>query len=451
MKRLIYTYALIKSFYDRGDDFIDSFSPFVIKSLPIDKPESLNYIQKQLRDNFDLKMPLHVIRTILKRAQKRDYVKKDMKKYYKLTENGYKYLDTLETERDVDRRINALLEDIRQFFEKRELSLSLEQIRYLLLSFIKENIESLISFINPHSTNIELPIPSSQEYEFILIEYIKEIEGQKPDNYKTFQDLILGSLISVVIYVQEPTEIAEIQTRKFKTCQVFLDTNFVFSILELHAKEFNEPAKELFDLLKKFNFNVKVFDFTVNEICRVIGGYLKEFYRYPSNLHIDTIYSSLKRKGWTKTDAKEFIINIEEILTEKGITIEWTDVDLDNYKPKNEGVANIINRWKAFKPLPSRNHDLATIEKIKEIRGHLVRKIEDSKAFFLTSDIVLSRLNFIEMGHKENGTISEVILDRMLANILWLKDPRANPPIKSIIAVHSRDLFIKRTIWDRFY
>jgi len=34
MERLIYTYALIRSLCDQGEDYIDSFWPFVIKVLP---------------------------------------------------------------------------------------------------------------------------------------------------------------------------------------------------------------------------------------------------------------------------------------------------------------------------------------------------------------------------------------------------------------------------------
>jgi hypothetical protein len=121
------------------------------------------------------------------------------------------------------------------------------------------------------------------------------------------------------------------------------------------------------------------------------------------------------------------------------------------YQPISDELRDIIIKWKPLKVLSSQNHDLAAIEEIKEIRGHPVRKIEDSKALFLTSDSILSRLNLIDMSHKENGTVNEVILDRLMSCILWLKDPHAKPPIKSIIAAYSRDLFIKRRIWDRFY
>lgn len=451
MGRLIYTYALIKSLYDRGKDYIDSFWPFAVKVLPRGKFVDLSSIQRNLREKFDLEIPLHVLRTILNRAKRTDYIEQKNERY-KLTERGFEYSDTLETDKEVERRINALLEDMEQFFDERNISLSPEQIRDILLSFIRKDIEHLVEFINPSATLSELAVPKPEGNENLLIGWIKAAEQRKPEHYKTFQDMLLGSIISVVLYAEEPSEMTEISTRRFKHCQVFLDTNFVFFILDLHVPEFNEPAKELFNLLKKYGFDLKVFDFTVNEICRVISGYPRESFRYPTTISVATLYSSLKKKGWTNTDAKDFITNIEDILDKEGIKIEWgTDVDLKTYNPTNEELRNLMGRYKSSQNLFAQNHDLAAIEKIKGLRGKPARKIEDARVFLLTSDGRLSRFNFIEMGHKENGTVCEVILDRLLTSILWLKDPSTRPPLKSIIAVHSRDLFIKRKVWDRFY
>lgn len=451
MDRLIYTYALIKALYDQGEDYIDSFWSFAIKAFAVDRFVDIGSIQRNLKEKFDLKMPLYVLRTILNRARRKGYIEKKRKRY-KLTGKALEYLDKLETDKEVERRINALVEDLRQFFSDHNVSPSQDEIRDLLLSFLRKNIEHLIECINPSAAPGKIAIPKLERHGNLLIEYIKAAEQQKPDNYKTLQDMILGSIISVILYAREPSEMTEIGTRRFKHCQVFLDTNFIFFILGLHAREFNEPAKELFDLLRKYGFGLKVFSFTVDEICRVINGYSREAHRYPTTVRVDTLYSSLKRKGWKKTDAREFITNIEDILHEEGIEIELVkEVDLQTYDPTNEELRDLIGIYKPSQDLFHQNHDLAAIEKTKELRGKPVRKIEDSKACFLTSDVRLSRFNFIEMEHKENGTICEAILDRVLTNILWLKDPSTKPPLKSIIAAHSRDLFIRRRIWDRFY
>jgi len=451
MKRLIYTYALIKSLYDQGEDYIDSFWPFAIKTFPAQKFVDSQFIKRNLKEKFDLEIPINVLKTILNRAKRRKYILQKERRY-KLKDEGLKYLDKLETDKEVERRINSLLEDIKQFFSKNNVSLSQDRINSLIISFLSINIEPFIEFLNPSSVINELSIPKLKGHENLLIKYIKDVEHQKPQIYETLKDMILGSIISAILYVQKPSDMVEIGTKRFRHCQIFLDTNFVFYILDLHTPEFNEPAKELFNLLKEYDFELKVFNFTIDEICKVINGYISESNRYSISIGVDTLYSSLKRKGWKKSNAKEFIINVEEILDKEGIEIEWVkDKNIKTYHPKNEDLRNIIEKYKPFQGLFHQNHDLMAIEKVEEIQGKPVRKIEDSKVFFLTSDVRLSRFNFIEMGHKENGIISEVILDRLLTNILWLKDPSTELPLKSIISAYSRDLFIKRRIWDRFY
>ena len=85
-------------------------------------------------------------------------------------------------------------------------------------------------------------------------------EQQEPEKYQTLQDMFLGSVISASLYTDESYDISELKTRKFKNCQVFLDSNFVFYILDMERPEFCLPAKELLILLKNNLFDIKVFD-----------------------------------------------------------------------------------------------------------------------------------------------------------------------------------------------
>jgi len=452
----IYTYALIKTLYDQGQDYIDSFWPFVVKVIPSNQSVTSSSIQRNLRRRFNLNVPLHVLELVLARAKTRNHIRKEKDELtssmkYGLTKTGLNYSAKLETDREVDRRINALLDSIRKFFERKGVSISLNQIRRLLTYFLEKNIDLVVERINPAvSLNVRKP-SQFRGYDRYLLMYIKSADQQEPYNYRTMEDMLMGSIISTLLYVKNPEEITKIRTRKFNHCQVFLDTNFVFSILDLHTKEFNEPAKELLNLLKRYNFDLKVFGFTVDEISRVISAYHRESYRYPISIHVNTLYSNLKRKGWTQRNARELIINLEQILQQQGITIEWIkDIDLDNYIA-DERLIDTIKKFKPDQSAFNRNHDLAAIAKITKLREKPMRRIEDSRAFFLTSDGRLTRFNFQEMGHKKNGTICETISDRLLTTILWLKNPNTTPPLKSLIAAHSRDLFVNRRVWDRFY
>ena len=370
----------------------------------------------------------------------------------KLTDKGLKYLERFESEREIERKINELLEDIRDYLNKKfQLSLDSNEIYKILLLFINENISSVIEFFNPGEriTTIGIPTKKNRKYGKELVSYFEIAEKQKPVFYKTLQDIVYGSMISTLA---SNKNIAE-ANKKFKHTQVFLDSNFLLSLLELHFPELNKPVIELFNLLRLYKFKLKVFDFTIDEIVNVLRNYLNEQHLYVPDIQVNSIYSNLKSLGWTVEDVREFIQKIEEQILSLDILIEPTNINIKNYKPKKEEYLSKILEYKPFQNSRARNHDLVVIEKIKEIRSSPKREIEKSKAFFLTSDLKLAKFNFIVMEHKQRATICEVIPDRLLTNILWLKNPiiKKDIPLTSIIAIHSREVFIDREIWKRFY
>lgn len=232
----------------------------------------------------------------------------------------------------------------------------------------------------------------------------------------------------------------------------FLDTNIIFSLLNLDEKELNEEANELINILKSYKCKLKVFTFTIQEICRVLQGYSQKSFLYSKTIRVNSIYYQMKIKGWDKKFLKDFIINIEEKLSNLGLEIELVEnVNINNYNPKKQ---EYLSRMLHYKPEIGRiyqNHDLAAIDKIEELRGgYPIWKVEKAKYFLLTSDKGLNNFNFKEMGHKRDGTVGEVILDRILTNILWLENPNANISLKSIIGAHSQGLFIQRSVWEKF-
>ncbi len=449
MDKSFFTYALIKSLYDRGRDYTDSFWPFVIRALPVGKSANPVQIQRSLRDEYSLDIPQHVLENILKRAIAKEYVAKKRKSYY-LTDAGLEYLDTCETEEDVSNRITSLLEDTKTFFAENGVLLELKQVYELLQSLIRMNLKSFVEFINSQPSYDEIVFENPSPQMGLLVKYIMHAEENRKEHYHTLQDMILGSIISEVLSSGE-SSIDGITNTKFKDCQMFLDTNFIISVLDLRPPEFAGPAKELFNLLKKQKAKLKVFSFTVDEIVRVISGYLTDSARYPTSIRIDSIYSHLKRQRWTKSDAIEFIANIGSELENIGIKIEQKELDLNHYTPSDVECRSAIIKYKPDQSLFYQNHDLAAIETIRQLRHAPTRRLEDANAIFISSDAKLSKFNYIEMCHRENGTICEVILDKLLTNVIWLKDPASRPSFKSIIAAYSQNLFVDKNVWNRFY
>ena len=457
MENSSYSYALIKTLYDRGDDYIDSFWPLILKVLPKSAKATLAEIAQKIQDRYHLKIELFLLKTIVGRAHKKEYLdfESGVRQLYSISEKGSVYLDGLEAEDDVQRRINALTESIKQYFAEHGLKISEDHVSELLKGFIANNLEKIVDFLNPSGQraifNKSFEIIDKAD-EINLIEYFQQAKNSKPNEYKTIQEMVYGSIISALLFVKDSNELTQLQEKPFKNCDAFIDTNVLFSLLGFHAEELNEATKDLIEQMKRSGFRLKVFDFTIDELSRVVGGYTREADMYPSDLKVDSVYSVMKRRGWSITEVNEFLMNIEEVIEDFGITVErCPEINLQHYQPESENLKSALLAYKPSSGTSSINHDIAAIEKIRKMRRRSVRFVEDAKVFFLSANTALQRFDLSEFGHRDNGTIGEVILDRLLANLLWLKHPSTLLPLETIIAAHSRDLMINRQVWAKFY
>lgn len=450
MNNIVITYSLIKSIYEKSKDYLDIFVPFLLNSFPGDQQEcTKEFLTRNLEQKFGLKVPEHTLKTIITRAARRNYVVQNQKKCF-LTENGSNFRNNLLAEQnELKRQVNALIEDIRIFInDKYFVSLNFNEISDIINSFTGKYQIPLINLFNPQTIGEVIPQLDFTKEEVYLLEYIKLAQKQKPDMYDVLKKIFYGAIISTVLYRENIADINE----KFSKLQIFLDTNFMFSVLDLHYPYICAPAKELFNLLKKYKFQLKVFDFTINEMSRVLKGYLKEGNKYFPNVKVDSIYSNLRNKGWTSEDCIHFISNIEKKIYDLGIQIEYTNIDLDSFKINDQRYERISQYKPDQNPLGQR-HDICAIEKIREIRRKRPqRKIENCIALFLTSDLKLTNFDFIEMGHREYSSVSEVISDRLLTTLLWLKNPEFKKPfpLEKTLWIQN-ELLISREIWNRFF
>jgi len=446
--QLILKYFLVKSIYEEKRNYIDVFVPFLLKVL-WEKQKPLNWetIQTELEKYFNITIPIYTINVIGTRAAHLEYITQKQK-FLCLEEKGKDYVQKiLKKEKETNREINVLVDNIRSFIkEKHAFSLASDEIFKRLQSLLKKHVSPLAEFFNPQATS-EFPTDQLKREEYYLIEYFKDVDKRNPEFYKILRNIYYGSLISTILSYQEIDK----STQKFRSLEVFFDTNFVFSIMGLHYSFISNPAKELFQMLKKYNFKLKIFDFTIDEMTRVLKRYSNQQYKYLPSIKVNSIYSNLKIKGWTEQDCIKFISNIENKIWDLGIEIEQTDIDLNKFNSPDDRYKSLSN-YKPDQNLVGQAHDTAAIYMIKKIRKTPKRKIEDSSAIFLTSDLKLTHFDFVEMGHKDNTTCCEVISDRLFTNLLWLKNPNLNTdlPLNVLLSLHS-ELIVDRNVWDRFY
>jgi len=445
----IYTYALIKSFYETGEDYLDTFYPFIVDIISNKKGGVLiNDLQRELESKFGLHIPIHTLNTIATRAKRKGYIESRERKFF-LTKKGKEYFGFEKLREEITNEVEYLFSDVVNFIKnKYSISISPSEIKNEFYKFVQKYIDFLTYFLLDEKEYSKLPPSQITPKERFIMDYIIMAKDTKKETFEIIEKIIFGSIISIVLKFEDISKVEQ----KFKDCEVYLDSNFIFSLLELDRKEFSKPAKELFNLLRLYKFKIKVFSFTLDEISNVLRGYIEKQYDYFYGIKVDSVYSNLKEKGWTSEDVLEFIAELNSKVLNLGIEINWINKDLRSYEGSLEKYRKLLKVYKPNQPTLSQNHDLMAIEEIQKIRKKKPRKLEECRALFLTSDIKLSRFNYEEMGHREGKTVSEVILDRLFTNILWLKNPKLSPklPLEFFISFYYKNLIIKREIWEKF-
>gem|GEM_PF-799016 len=451
MDNRIYTYALINALYNSRKDYIECFLPFIIKELHDGQKRPLDAIQDLIKTRTGLQIPKYSLKTILKRCRKRGYVKNLGRSQYIITQKGVGIADSLTDEYAIQRKLNALNDNLCAFILDRS-GKTIDKVEAFdfLRKFVEKNIVSALDYLNPEFLDaFDSDIRISTNYEKYIVEYLEHIRKSSDDHYNTMKEIILGSTLSLALLTPNIYSIE----KKFKGTNVFLDSNFTFSVLGFHYEEFAAPAKELFQMLKNYGFKLKIFNITVNEMCSVLNRYPQYEKMYPRNIKVASIYGHLKRKGWTVSDNRDFILSIEEKLAEQKIQIETlADLDVHSYLPRSHEDRETLEQYKPEQGKEQQNHDLIILEQIKKLRRHSVRNIQDTGVLFLTSDLKLAKFNFEYFGHRSDSTISEAIPDFLLTNFLWLQNPSFSTeiPLQVLISAHSQHLFVPRKIWERF-
>lgn len=424
--------------------------PLVIRVLSRDRSIDASALQATVSAQFKVDVPTHVLQTVLHRALKQGLVvTDDARKRWSLSPKGETYSDALESEVDVGRRLSFLLDDARRFFDQSGCPTTGDEIYQLICGIATENAAVLEQYMRP-SDLVDSPSHSSTgtESREILLAYVR---SAAPEHFRTLQDVIYGSLLISVVHSSDPTTLNELQDKRFRSTVVYLDTNYLLAVLGFENPNTVKPAKELYTLVREFGLHPRVFDFTLDELTRVLNRCVSEIDGGTVAVAGSQLSAELRRQGVTRSMLVRFIADMDDRLEELGIEKDITEVgDISKYIAKNKAIAEAVSSAKPEQSPAARNHDIAAVERIRANRRSSAHSIEDAGALLLTSDGRLAGCVHRDLGHGASGTVSEVVLDRLLTNLLWIKKPGWQFPLESVIAAHSHTLFVRRSVWTRF-
>ena len=451
MNNKIEIFAALKSFYDSDNDLLKIYENLILKNLESDQWYSIDRVHELLKKNAQVDVPNDAIHTIIKKAKRDGFIncenlKTNSLKSICITKEGQKQRDQIiECFAKVEREKNGLLQSIKIFIQKtREKSYSVEEIENDLNFFIEQNMTMAIATLDGEKKNIEAP---NSELQAAIAEYFKFTEKNDQNNFEILKSILFGKIISSSFLLNNFDKNAN-----FSGLNIFLDTNIVFSIMGFHEDFFNDPVNELIKILKKLKISLKIFSFTKEEIIFKLRGYLNSYSDYYSEIKVDSIYSVLKRKKYSKIAVIGIIENIEKVLKEKDIEIDYNYKAEDLLKDKDDYLQS-LSKIKTLSSQFSIEHDLSAILAIRKMRGRISSHLfEKSRYAFLSADWLLASYDYSAFGHYNDHTFPEVIFRNELVSILWLKNQEGcdNILIQNFFSNFARKELISRPLWERF-
>ena len=399
--------------------------------------------------SYEKDIPINVIRAILRRAmQKYEFIELKDDLYY-LTELGNKYIDSMESKENIEFKIQNLIYDLQKYFYDNFIKIDFETLKTTLINFLYDNQDEIANLLNNENIKLKIQNTDLREYGNLILEYMKQLKFKNDSNFEVLRQLYIGAIISrAPLYLStKNTDINQIRTRKFKDTTIYLDTNFIFSILKLHPEEFSKPAIELLELMKEFKFELKIFDFTFYEMLKVLSFINSHAPYYTNKVKTNSIVTHIKEMNWNRSDIVTFIENLPDKLLKIGIEIENTGLDINNFIPNESTEKFMENYEKEFNSYNKEKnfHDFAAFQLIRNKRKGDKYHYEDAKFYFLTSDKKLFK--YIKKNRK---LIPEVVLDEFFTGILWLKNSFESIPLETMIMAHSQDLLVNYKIWNKF-
>ena len=462
MEKLLINIALATAIFEERKNYLDTYHPFILKTFINNKFCKIDEISKNLNASFDLSLPIHSIKNILKRKENNIY--KINKNYgstweINLTEKGTTELNELNIEeKKIETKLSSFYYNFKEFSERNfKKNYNLDKVEDLIKKFIKQNIIDISV-----QSDIKQIHDQHREFDKHFILFLSHIKKTNTELTEVFDMLWKGT----VIWNELKKEDLQQVTLEFeKTIDVYVDTNFIFSLLGFHNPLINRAATELYNLIKSTNnIDLYVLDVTIKEIWSLLDLY-PQFKDDYYDIEVDSVFYYLKKNNFSLTQVEKLKDDlIDKLNSEYGISYCETNV-LDEktqqwYSEIYEHLFKIrteINERKPQKLHKTTNaieknahHDTSAILHILSDKNRAAKNFENCKAIFLTSGFWLYK-NYRNIHSKFEGFPS-IILDSVLTNILYLKNPKVNTGISidQVIKTHCNYLIIDHKIWTLF-
>ena len=414
--------ALLKARYDlECSDYLETFFPFIIYILTKQNIKSFdqNELQPSLTEEFGLHIPQHTLTLISNRMKKRGYLEKKEGIFHVVQFDG----DIAEFEKSRAEAIRHQTVTIRGLQDhaasKLNLTLSEEEALDALYCYIDQYC---IECVTAYSCGSIVPVRGKvrAHWRYIVSSYVNEVSQNAPAKFEYFLTTIKGRMLANALL---GTDLSQVQM-KFRNTRVYLDTPIILQLIGVLGEEAQSLVHEMLRLLANAKANLGVFVHNLDEVKLILKSAEREL-EYQTGGYGNVIFT-LREIGKTPSDITLLRAQLKDTLEQFGIEIKESPQYVKKYQiDETKLEAEMEAAGLFFRHQGAKLADINSVRSIFAVRkGKTPRRVEDSIAILVTNNAAFARAAYsYGMNHEEFKSVSPIITDFSLTNILWLKSP----------------------------
>lgn len=432
--------------------YLDNFVPFALEAL---RSQPNPMLPAEARDlihtRFGIQFPVGVVAAMFDRAVRTGKVRRvGGTERLALSRGTANRLPDLSLQQGACRREQGfLVKALVHFAESRfEVCWEESSAEEALLAFVEQNVMSLLD-TSVRGSSWQVESGTAEDRSFVVSTFISEILNSDPESFGYLDNLIKGSMLASVLYIEPSGQVL----RKFKRTVLLIDTPVALRMLGYEGREAQEAAASILHLATQQGAKFGCFMHSVKEMRGVLHAALGTVGRSPGGLSgPGGVARYFRESKSTRSDIEFAIANLERDLAQLGVQIfdvpdyvEYLGVDEDSLEATLQEEVH-------YRESATRLADLRSLTAIHRWRrGQSDCHLETCRAVLVTNNkrLVRASRRFFNDGHHQWPLC---ISDSSLAALLWVKAPRAVPdlPRRQMVADCYSAMAPSQALWSKF-
>lgn len=438
MQDAIYALALLKTNWElHRRSYIDNFNFLTAECLKYSEHDvvSVQELAGSLRDRFGLKLPLNVVETLLKRAVRQKWLRREHG-IYRVDRAEVNTVDLASTQLRAMEAQEQLITDLCSYADRTfAVKWTRPDAERAIFTYLGDEA---LTFLRAASKRTYVPLPkrSTKSEKYIFANYVNGLVDTNSPLFDKLRTVAEGNMLVNGIFLPEGAGEA---AKKFDSTKLFFDTRFILSALGYTGSSLRAANEELLTLAHKAGAGTCCFAHTRDEVAAILRGCARSLSAVSGPPGYGPVYDYFLARRKSETDVLLYAGRVDIDLQEIGLSQETAperknEFVLDEVKLEQciRDKVNYINDYALVR-------DIASVSSVIQLRGNSQpRYLETSKAVFVTPNraLVEAVVAFFEVDEPKDDRVSIAITDGDLANLLWLKQPLVAPelPRKRLIA-----------------